>query len=256
MAIKHKGHLGLGIVMFLSFVTVLILIFSPLFTVGGQKVNALVWADETFNMLSKGSSYFIPKVAKSSEKFMGQTFSVTLKMSKADDTKPAQGEERANRSAALFTVNEGIGKAEVKGAELKIEGDLGKMLAAALRDSETMYRNEGEKIKALYATAMKTDDIKQMFRQWYNVLDRMNKQFVKEKKAAEAKICSDVMKKAVEAGYNYYGVEPVKVKDKLGIMTFLLVFYVAYTLWWGFSIFYIFEGIGLSMSKAKVKKEV
>jgi hypothetical protein len=39
-------------------------------------------------------------------------------------------------------------------------------------------------------------------------------------------------------------------------MTFLLVFYVAYTMWWGFAIFYIFEGIGLSMKKAKVKKEV
>lgn len=256
MAIRHKGHLGLGIVMFISFVVVLVLIFTPLFTVGGKKVNALVWADEMFNTLSKGSSYFIPKVTKSNEKFMGQPFSVTLKMAKADDKSPSQGEERANRSAALFTVNEGIGKAEVKGSELKIEGDLGKMLAAAIRDSETMYRNEGDKIAALYATAMKTDDVKQMYRQWYNVLDRMNKTFVREKKAAEAKICADVMKKAVEAAYNYYGVEPEKVKNKIGLMTFLLVFYVVYTLWWGFSIFYIFEGIGLSMSKAKVKKEV
>ena len=253
---KHKGHLVLGIVMFISFAVVLFLIFSPLFMVGGKKVNGLVWADEMFNTLSKGSSYFIPKVTKSNEKFIGQTFSVTLKMSKADDTKPSQGEERANRSAALFTVNEGIGKAEVKGSELKIEGDLGKMLAAAIRDSETMYRNDGETMKALYATAMKTDDMKQIFRQWYNVLDRMNKQFIRDKKAAEAKICGDVMKKAVEAAYNYYGVESVKVKDKVGMMTFLLVFYVVYTLWWGFAIFFIFEGIGLSMSKAKVKKEV
>ncbi len=81
--------------MFISFSVVLFLIFSPLFTVGGKKVNGLVWADEMFNTLSKGSSYFIPKVTKSNEKFIGQTFSVTLKMSKADDTKPAHGEERA-----------------------------------------------------------------------------------------------------------------------------------------------------------------
>jgi hypothetical protein len=241
--------------MFISFLVVLFLIFSPLFTVGGKKVNGLIWADEMFNTLSKGSSYFIPKVTKSNEKFMGHMFSVTLNMSKADD-KPGQGEERANRSAALFTVNEGIAKAELKGNELKLEGDLGKVLATAIRDSESMYRNDADKMKALYATAMKTDDMKQMFRQWYNVLDRMNKTFVREKKPAEAKICADVMKKAVEAAYNYYGVEPVKVKDKLGIMTFLLVFYVAYTLWWGFAIFFLFEGIGLSMTKAKVRKEV
>lgn len=252
MAIKHKGHLGLGIVLSVSFLVVLVLIFSPIFPDG---LNGLEYTDEMFNKLSKGSSYFIPKVAKSNEKFMGKMFSVTLKMGKPED-KPGDAEKRAEGSAQLFIVNEGIGKAEVKGAELKIEGDLGKVLAAALRDSETMYRNEGEKIKALYGTAMKIDDVKQMFRQWYNVLDRMNKEFVKEKKAAEAKIVSDVMKKAVETGYNYYEIEAVKVKEKIGLMAFVLVFYVAYTVWWGFSIFYLFEGIGLSMKKAKVKKEV
>lgn len=255
MAIKHKGHLTLGIVMIISFLVILFLIFSPFWTVSGKKVNGLVWADEMFNTLSKGSSYFIPKVTKSNEKFMGHIFSVTLNMGKAED-KPGDGEARAERAYQLFTVNEGIAKAELKGTELKIEGDLGKVLATAIRDSETMYRNDGGTMKALYATPMKTDDMKQMFRQWYNVLDRMNKTFVREKKAAEAKICADVMKKAVEAAYNYYGVEPVKVKDKLGIMTFLLVFYVAYTLWWGFAIFFLFEGMGLSMTKAKVKKEV
>jgi Fe2+ transport system protein B len=207
-----------------------------------------------FNNLAKGSSYFIPKVAKSNEKFMGKMFAVSIKLGKPED-KPGDGEKRAERASKLFTVNEGA-RVEVNGAELKIEGDLGKVLAAALRDSETMYRNEGEKIKALYGTVMKTDDEKQMFRQWWNVLDKMNKQFMQEKKAAEAKIVSDVMKKAVEAAYNFYKVDAVKVKDHIGLMTFLLVFYVVYTMWWGFSIFFIFEGIGLSMKKAKVKKEV
>jgi len=252
MAIKHKGHFFIGLSLFISFLVVLFLIFSNIFPGG---LNGLEYADEMFNKLSKGSSYFIPKVTKSNEKFMGNMFSVTLNMGKAED-KPGDGEARAERAYQLFIVNEGIAKAEVKGTELKIEGDLGKVLGTAIRDSETMYRNDGEKMKALYASAMKTDDMKQMFRQWYNVLDRMNKKFVIEKKAAEAKICADVMKKAVEAAYNYYGIEPVKVKDKLGIMTFLLVFYVVYTLWWGFSIFFLFEGIGLSMTKAKVKKEV
>jgi len=257
MAGKHKGHLGVGIVLFISFYVVLFLIFSNIFPKApdGTPQNGLEWADRMFNRLSKGSSYFIPKVANSNEKFMGQMFTVTLKMGKAED-KPGDGEKRAERSAQLFIVNEGLAKVEVNGAELKLEGYLGKVLAATLRDSETMYRNEGEKIKALYATAMKTDDEKQMFRQWYNVLDRMNKEFMKEKKAAEAKIVSTVMKKAVEAAYNYYGITPEKVRDKVGLMTFMLVFYVVYTMWWGFAIFFIFEGIGLSMTKAKVKKEV
>ena len=256
MTSAQKRHMAYGIALGISFIVVLVLIFSPIFpkTTEGEPQNGLQWADEMFNSLAKGSSYFIPKVAKSNEEFMGKMFTVSIKMGKPED-KPGDGEKRAERASKLFTVNEGA-KVEVNGAELKIEGDLGKVLAAALRDSETMYRNEGEKIKALYGTVMKTDDEKQMFRQWWNVLDKINKQFMIEKKAAESKIVSTVMKKAVEAAYNFYKVDAVKVKEKAGIMIFLLVFYVVYTMWWGFAIFFIFEGIGLSMTKAKVKKEV
>lgn len=256
MASAQKKHMAYGLVLAISFFVVLFLMFSPIFpkTTAGEPQNGLQWADEMFNNLAKGSSYFIPKVAKSNEKFMGKMFSVSIKLDKPED-KPGDGEKRAERASKLFTVNEGA-KVEVKGAELKLEGDLGKVLAAALRDSDTMYRNEGEKIKALYGAVMKTDDEKQMFRQWWNVLDKINKQFMSEKKAAEAKIVSDVMKKAVEAAYNFYKVDAVKVKEKAGLMVFLLVFYVVYTMWWGFAIFFTFEGIGLSMSKAKVKKEV
>ena len=78
----------------------------------------------------------------------------------------------------------------------------------------------------------------------------------KQGKIEDAKIVSDVMKKAVEPAYNYYKVEAQSVVDKAGIMTGLLVFYVIYTMWWGFAIFYLFDGIGLTMKKAKVKKEV
>ena len=84
----------------------------------------------------------------------------------------------------------------------------------------------------------------------------MDKELKKEKLIAEANMISDVKKKAVETAYNFYGIAPEKVSDRVGIMTALLVFYVIYTMWYGFAIFYIFEGVGLSMKKAKVKKEV
>jgi len=256
MTSTQKKHMIYGITLGISFFVVLVLIFSPIFpkTKTGEPQNGLQWADEMFNSLAKGSSYFIPKVAESNEKFMGKMFAVSIKLDKPED-KPGDAENRAERASKLFTVNEGA-RVEVNGAELKIEGDLGKVLAAALRDSEAIYRNEGEKIKGLYGTVMKTEDEKQMFRQWWTVLDKINKRLVIEKKVPEAKIVSDVMKKAVEAAYNFYQVDAVKVKDKAGLMTFLLVFYVVYTLWWGFAIFFTFEGIGLSMTKAKVKKEV
>ena len=253
---QAKKHLGLGIIMALSFFVVLFLMFSPIFpkTVDGQPQNGLQWADEMFNQLAKGSSYFIPKVAKENERFMGTMFSATLKMDKPED-KPGESEQRATRASQLFTLNPGA-KVEVNGIELKIEGDLGLVLKAALEDADMMFKNEGDKLKAKYAAAMGTEDEKQIFRQWNNVLPKIDKNFKKEGKIAEANIVSAVTKKAIEASYNFFGVEAVKVKDKVFLMTFLLVFYVAYTMWWGFAIFFIFEGIGLSMKKAKVKKEV
>jgi len=249
--VRHGKHLGLGLVMGISFFVVLFLIFSNIFpkTKAGEPQNGLQWADEMFNNLAKGSSYFIPKVAKSNEKFMGRMFSATIKVSKPED-QPGDAEKRAERSAKVLGA--AGAKVEVKGAELKIEGDLGKVLEAALQDADVMFKNEGDKIKTKYAF----DDEKQMFRQWNNTLPKISKQLEKEKKMEEAKMVTDVVKKAIEPAYNFYKVDAVKVKDHIGLMTFLLIFYVAYTMWWGFSIFYTFEGLGLTMTKAKVKKEV
>jgi len=253
---SSKKHLGLGIFMALSFFGILFITFSPVFpkTKDGQAQNGLQWADEMFNQLAKGSSYFIPKVQKNAEKFVGKQFSATIKLDKPED-KPGDAEKRAKRAAQVFIINPGA-KVDINGSQLKIEGDLGLVLKAALEDADAMFKNEGDKLKAKYAAAMGTDDEKQIFRQWNNVLPKIDKVFKKDGKIEDANMVSEVTKKAIEAAYNFYKVDAVKVSEKAGLMTFLLVFYVAYTMWWGFAIFFIFEGIGLTMSKAKEKKEV
>ena len=114
-----------------------------------------------------------------------------------------------------------------------------------------MFKNDGEKIKARYGT----DDEKKMFRQWHNGLTRINKEFDKEKKISESKMVNAVVKKAIEPAYNFYKIDANKVTDHAGMLSGLLVFYVFYTMWWGYAIFYMFEGFGLTMKKAKVKKE-
>jgi hypothetical protein len=242
MAKGHKGHLGLGFVMLVSFFVVLFLIFSPIFpkTPDGSPQNGLDYSDRMFNRLAKGSSYFIPKVVKSNENFIGKPYTVTLTYDKLED---------AEKTAKLFTI--AGEKVTMQGAELKVDGDIGKTLAAALNDSDAMYHNDGVKVSGLYGF-----DEKDVLKTWHAVLGKMDKAFKKEKMIEEANMVSTVMKKAVETAYNFYGIAPESVKDRVGIMTGLLVFYVVYTMWYGFAIFYIFEGIGLSMKKAKVKKEV
>jgi hypothetical protein len=244
MIVRNKKTFGMGAVFAISFIVVLLMIFSPVF--GGR--NGLQFADDSFNRLSKGSSYFIPKVAKSNEKFMGRMFASSIKVDKPED-KPGDAEKRAANIAKVFTT--AGAKVDVNASTVKIEGDLGKVLASALQDSDAMFKNDGQKIKARYGT----DDEKKMFRQWHNALAKINKEFQKEKKIEESKIVSDVMKKAIEPAYNFYKVEGEKVVDHAGMLSGLLVFYVLYTMQWGYSIFYMFDGLGLSMKKAKVKKE-
>jgi hypothetical protein len=53
-----------------------------------------------------------------------------------------------------------------------------------------------------------------------------------------------VQSKAVETSYNYYGITAENIGDKIGIVLISLVFYVVYTLWYGFGILYLFEGFG------------
>jgi len=43
-------------------------------------------------------------------------------------------------------------------------------------------------------------------------------------------------------------VVPEQIRDKAGIVIFSLVFYVVYTIWYGFGILFIFEGWGLKIS--------
>jgi hypothetical protein len=64
----------------------------------------------------------------------------------------------------------------------------------------------------------------------------------------EAKVIALAKKRAIETSYNYYGVEPQKITDRIGLVIFSLVFYVIYTLWYGYAIMFMCEGWGLSLS--------
>jgi hypothetical protein len=237
MIVMNKKTFGVGLLLALSFFGVLFLIFSPIF---GEGRNGLVYSDEMFNKLSKGSSYFIPKVAKSNEKFNTTTLALTVRLDKIE------------QNATTIKILAAAGAdAKTASPEIQINANLGSLMSKILQDADDMYKNDGKKLVDRYGM-----DEKEAMTSWWNVLKVMDKELKKQGKIEEAKIVSDVMKKAVEPAYNFYKIDAQKVSEKAVIMSGLLVFYVAYTMWWGFAIFYLFDGIGLTMKKAKVKKEV
>jgi hypothetical protein len=228
----------IGALLGLSFIGVLILIFSPVF---GDGKNGLEYSDALFNKLAKGSSYFIPELTESLKEVQGKDMGgTTIKMENAD---------AASNAAKILT--RAHMNAVVKGSELTIDGDLAKELGNVLDDSSAMYYNKGGEISQKYGM-----DEKAVMSIWWGVLKRTAKEFQKTNRVEQSDVILEVMKKGIEPAFNFYNVEPQKVSDKALTVTGLLLFYILYTMWWGYAIFYLFDGLGLSMTKAKVKQEV
>ncbi len=225
--IAHKKEFYGGFALFVGFFVVLFIIFSPVFN--GQ--NGMEYLDSLYNSISKGSAYYIPKVKEETDTFIGNNVTMSLQM--AD-------ENQAQQTAALFT---GAGAtAEVSGAQIEVSGDLGNMLANCLKDSDSMYKNDGTTVSNKYGY-----NERQVLYNWHKALKAADKDLKKQKLFKEAKIVAMVIKKVVETSYNYYKIEPQKIGDKVGIVIFSLVFYVGYTLWYGFAILFMFEGWGLRL---------
>ncbi|MDR3043849.1 MAG: hypothetical protein LBU75_06240 [Desulfovibrio sp.] len=238
MLIHSKSSFTKGLLLMGSFCAVFFMIFMPLFPGdGGKALTGLEYSDDLFNKLSKGSSYFIPETQKRIEPVKGKIVDVSYTSKKAAD------------AAKVFTAA-GV-PASADGSTLKVQGDLGTLLAAAVADSDAMYKNDGASVSARYAGM----DHMAVMEAWWEGLNPMIKALQKNKMVDEANVIDSVLKRAVETGYNFYGIPAAKVMDKMGVMIGLLVFYVLYTMWYGFAIFELFDGIGLTMKKSKIKQE-
>ena len=225
--IANKKEFFGGSLMLLAFIAILIIIFSPVFK--GQ--NGLEYLDALYNSISKGSAYYIPKVKEETSNFVGRSIEVTLSM--AD-------EKQADQTALLF--KKGGASTTVAGASLRITGDLGKILENSLTDADNMYHNDGKGVSEKYGY-----NERQVLFNWWKALKAMDKDLKKQNKFKEAKVASLIVKKAIEPSYNYYKIVPQKISDRFGIVIFSLVFYVVYTLWYGFAILFMFEGWGLRL---------
>lgn len=225
--IADKKIFAKGFFMMIGFVIVLVIFFLPAF--GGK--NGLDYMDNLYNSISKASAYYIPKVVEECDDYSGEMVTVTLQM--PDD-------RTAEQSVCLF--EEGGAKTSLSGGTLQASGDLGGILKSCLDDAEAMYRNDGDQVSSKYGY-----DARQVLYNWWVACKEMDKNFKKQKKFKEAKVVTEVKDKAVEPSYNYFGIKPQRITDKAGIVILSLIFYVVYTLWYGFAYLYMFEGWGMQL---------
>ena len=222
---KKQFYTGFGLMV--GFVIVLITFFSPVF--GGQ--NGLNYLDNLYNSISKGSAYYIPKVRKEVETFKGNTIDVTLGM--AD-------RQQVEQTAKLLQI--AAGDIRLSETQIQVKGDLGQILGNTLADADAMYYNQGEKISTKYGY-----DERWALYNWWQALKEMEKDLKRQEKFREATIVALVVNKTVESSYNYYKIEPQKIADRLGVVVISLLFYVVYTVWYGFAFMFMFQGWGMKL---------
>ena len=225
--LANKKEFFSGVGLMVAFLVVLVIMFSPVF--GGQ--NGLNYLDGLYNSISKGSAYYIPDLKIKAAKQSGNAITASVVM---------KDEKQAMETAPLFLKSGAM--VNVAGSEIKVSGDLGSILANCLEDSDQMFNNRGEVVKDKY----KMDERLSMYN-WWMALKALTKDLNKQKKFAETKFIGDINKRAVECSYNYYKVTPEHISAKWGLVVFSLVFYVVYTMWYGFAILFMFEGWGLKL---------
>lgn len=240
--IDNKKEFNLGLVMVGSFFVVLIIIFQPIF----HGHNGLDFFDNLFNSISKGSAYYIPAHLEKSKKFDGEMVDLTVNFSvKKKDKEGKEIDKSAEFAAQAAKQLTAVGvQASATEKNLKLNGDLGKIFAAILRDADAMYFDKGDEISKLY----NGDDAKKVMSCWWETLKWTQRALLKQEKFPEASLCDAISKKAVEPAYNFYGIKGEKIGNQVGLVVGCLVFYVVYTLWYGFAILFLFEGWGMKIS--------
>ena len=223
-----KKQFGIGLFLMVTFAFVMFAIFMPVFDGG----NALDYLDNLYNSISKGSAYYIPKVEHQVEDHGSEVVSLNLKMA---DPGAAQTAEVLFSRAGATT--------EVEGGNLMVNGDLERIFTTCLEDAESAYHNRREDLIARYGM-----EARPALYTWWLALGAMEKDLNRQKLFAAAQLTHTVQAKTVECAYNYFGIEAQEIRSRWGTVLFSLVFYVLYTIWYGYGIMYLFEGLGFELA--------
>lgn len=226
--IHDKREFGIGLALTGVFLAGLVVIFSPLFE-GGR--NTLDFLDGVFNSISKASAYYVPASREKARKLEGTAVSVAVTLRDAD---------QASLAARLFGSAGAV--AEVDGKRLAVSGDLGLVLAAALRDADAMFKNDGASVSDRHRA-----DGRRVLHAWHAALGETVKELNRQGMFREAGVVRDSLTRSLEPAYNYYGVKAVPMRDMSGVALLALIGYVAYTIWYGYAILFLFEGWGLRL---------
>ena len=249
MLIRNPKAFTKGLILMGSFIAVFVLFFMPIFPSqeeGGEKSNGLVFADHMFNTLAKGSANFFDQT-------LANQRSVNAAIQGVKDTQLdlTITFKNADLVADAVTLMNNLGlQASANGNDIALKGSLFTLLDTMVKDAELLYHNDVASI-----TGLRGIDGRRVIRIWWNITSTLINPMQHTGQVSEASIVNNVMIRGLEPSYNFFGITPQRVVDNIPLVAGFLIFYVVYTMWYGFAIFELFEGIGLTMTKS-IKKEV
>lgn len=227
----HVGRLAVGVLLMAGFLVVLVLMFAPI--VDGQ--NAFNYLDGLYNSISKGSADYRAHVGARIQEHPAQTVSLALTL--PDPT-------LASRTALLLE-EAGAAVAAV-GTGVDATFDLGRVLSSCLQDAGELYENRGQAINARYGLEGRA-----VVYAWWRTLRELERELTRQRLFAGAELVRTVNLRIVEPAYNYHGIEAQHIGDRWVVVLASLAFYVVYTVWYGYAVMFLFEGLGMRIGHAE-----
>lgn len=255
MLIVNKGPFAKGAFLMVTFLIVFAVILSPVFKDhNGNAQTGLEFADDFFNKLAKNSSDYFDQVKATVAKQKGVQIAINATIAKPDpkdEPDAAKAQDKANKDAqnVAKALQAAGAQVDVKDNVLSVKGDLGAMTDFAYNKAKTVFGVVGMDVEKPENQADR-----KLLKDMWKGFGSMMKPLQREGKIAESKALDTVMRKAIEPAYNFYGVPGEPVSKNVVLLAALLTFYVVYTMWYGYAIFFMFEGVGMSMKKSKKKQ--
>lgn len=201
---------------------------------------ALEWADDLFNQLAKSSAYQIPLALKKAKGFEGILVDLSVNLTWPD----------ADKKVTKIMATNGIDAYAIGDGRVRIKSDLGLLSQAAITDAGLLFGGRERELQDKYGLSGR-----EVIYYWWTTFDDLVRRYVQLNRPSEADFTKFMMTRVLEPSYNFVGIRPRDISENVSTVVLLLAFYILFTIWYGFSIMYLFEGIGITATKAAEKRE-
>ncbi len=202
--------------------------------------TGLEWADGLFNQLAKQSIAFMPTARHKAAQFGGVAVDLGV-----NPRWPG-----GDAAVAHIVQRNGISAQVIGDGRVRIMGDLGRLANAAAEDAELLFTGAEPTLQAKYGMSGKD-----VIYYWWTAFEGLIRRYIQEGRPSEADFAKYMTTGVLEPAYNFAGIAPRSVAENVWAVAFLVGFYILYTLWLGFSIMCLLDGVGIRTTRAAEKKE-